>query len=54
MSTPNTITFHPKYDRIEPKAAAGESDLNNMFDAPTPAEPEPLEPTREEDEGLVF
>ena len=52
MSQPNTITFHPKYDRIEPKAAAGESDLDNMFEAPV--ESEPLAPAREEDEGLVF
>jgi hypothetical protein len=51
MSQPNSISYHPKYDRIEPKAAAGSSDLDNMFgDDPT----EPVVQSREEDEGLVF
>lgn len=52
MSQPNTFTYHPKYDRIEPKPAAGANELDDMFDAPAPT---PLaEPAREEDEGLMF
>lgn len=51
MSHPNSISYHPKYDRIEPKAAAGSSDLDNMFgDEPA----ESVVQSREEDEGLVF
>ena len=51
MSQPNSISYHPKYDRTEPKAAAGSSDLDNMFgDKPT----ESVVQSREEDEGLVF
>lgn len=53
MSQPDTFSYHPKYDRTEPKAAGSDSDLDSMFDAPA-ATPEPLAPTREEDEGLVF
>lgn len=51
MSQPNSISYHPKYDRIEPKAAAGSSDLDSMFgDEPA----ESVVQSREEDEGLVF
>lgn len=50
MDQPNTITYHPKYDRIEPKPAADSTDLDNMFDS----KPQVAVETRSEDEGLVF
>lgn len=60
MSQPNTISYHPKYDRIEPKPAASSNDLDSMLggsdndiDAPFDTAPAPA-PAAPEDEGLVF
>jgi len=51
MSEPNTITYNPKYERIEPKATVDTQELDSMFGSTEPAAP--IE-TRSEDEGLVF
>ena len=60
MSQPDTIAYHPKFDRIEPKPAATNTDLDNMlggadampFDVDTAA-PAPA-PVKEEDDALTF
>jgi len=52
MSEPNSISYHPKYDRIDPKPAAGSSDLTNMFESNSTDTVSA--DTREEDEGLIF
>ena len=58
MDQPNTITYHPKFDRIEPKAAATNIELDSMLGgveaAPVQEPAMVAAPDREEDDALAF